>query len=95
MNLFVFEILPLIGTDVQLLLADIQSLQAISCPDWNTVLNTTISRQNSMQTCLIKDIKLKNFLLEAVAPLGKVSLPAHPEHLRLFEAQSSLQGAVR
>lgn len=89
-NMFVSWILSLIAIDVQLLWADIQSLQAISCPDWNIVLITTISQRDSMQTCLIKDIKLRNFLLETVILLWKDSLPAHSEQLRLFEAQSSL-----
>lgn len=67
--MFVSWILPSIAAYVQLLEADIQSLRAISCSDWNIVLITTISRRKSMQTCLIKDIKLKNFSLEAVVLL--------------------------
>lgn len=62
-------ILPFIAAYVQLLEADIQSLRAISCADWNIVLITTISQRESMQTCLIKDIKLKNVLLEAAVLL--------------------------
>lgn len=67
--MFVSWILPSIAAYVQLLEADIQSLRAISCSDWNIVLITTISWRKSTQTCFIKDIKLKNFSLEAVVLL--------------------------